>query len=111
VSDVTNDDGSRDRGQAAVVFVVVVCVAFVVLAAAASVFGGRVLDRTRAQTAADAVALASVVGGRVSAQRLAEQHGVTILSWHVSDLGDGRVVSVRVRVGDATALAHATDAP
>ena len=99
----------RDRGQAAVVLVVVASVVFVVSAAALVVLGGRVVERTRAQTAADAAALASLDGGRPGAEALAERHGAELVSW-VRGPGNDEV-TVEVRLGHARATARATNAP
>jgi hypothetical protein len=101
----------RDVGQAAVVLVVVVCAVFVSTIVALSTMGTSLVDRTRAQTAADAVALASLAGGRSFGVELAERHGATLESWTLVDTADGRVVQVVVRFGDATAAARATDGP
>lgn len=99
----------RDRGQAAVLVLVLATVLFVSISAALVDLGGRVLDRTRAQTAADAAALGAVVGGRSVAETLARRHGATLLAF-VPGPGDGRVTVV-VGLGSATADAAATDAP
>lgn len=102
-------DSTRDDGQAALAMVIMVAVLFVALVMAAGTFGGRALDRTRAQTAADAAALGSLTGGRLQAHRLAHDHGATLVSW---ERGPGpHDVSVVVRLGTATATARATDAP
>lgn len=101
----------RDRGQAAVTSVFFVCVLFVAVAMALSTMGARLVDRTRAQTAADAVALASLAGGRSFGVDVAARHGAVVVSWTQAGAGDGRVVRVVVRVGGATASALATDAP
>lgn len=101
----------RDVGQAAVVLLVVVCAVCASTIMALSTMGTSLVDRTRAQTAADAVALASLVGGRSFGVELAERHGATVESWTLLDSADGRVVQVVVRVGDATAVARATDGP
>jgi outer membrane lipoprotein SlyB len=69
--------------------------------------GGDIAERVRAQTAADAAALAGVVEGRGAAERLAARHGATLVRW--SD--DGSVVTVEVRLGDAVVTARATDDP
>jgi hypothetical protein len=98
-----------DRGQAAVLLVVVSSVIFVVSITALGLLGGHVVDRTRAQTAADAAALVSLDGGRPSAEALAERHGAELVSW-ARGPADGEVTVV-VRLGDAHATARATDAP
>jgi hypothetical protein len=66
-----------------------------------------VIDRTRAQSAADAAALASVRGGRATGASMASKNGGVLVSWTQI----GRDVVVEVRVGAAVAAARATDAP
>jgi Flp pilus assembly protein TadG len=103
-------DGHRtrgDRGQAAVVLLVVVAVLLVTLSLAVAAMGRTTLDRTRAQTAADAAALAALDGGAAAAGDLAARHGAEVVAWSV----DGDEVTVTVRIGDVTATARATDAP
>lgn len=80
---------------------------FVAVLGALVSFGGHVTDRTRAQSAADAAALAGVTGGVGVATGLAERHGATLVSF--VDHGDR--VTVTVRLDDSTATASATDAP
>lgn len=99
----------RDRGQAAVLLVVVASVIFVVATTALVVLGGRVIERTRAQTAADASALVSLDGGRSGAQVMAARHGAELVSW-VRGPADGEVTVV-VRFGGARATARATNSP
>ena len=99
----------RDGGQAAVVLVVTTAVLFVAITAGVRVTGARMLDRTRAQTAADAAALASLEGGRRAAQELADRHDATLVSFVEGP--DPHRVTVVVRVGEATASAAASDAP
>lgn len=100
---------SNDRGQAAVTVMVVAAVVFMALSSATLVVGGQMIDRTRAQTAADAAALGALQGGRRVAAALAERHGGELVSVERRP-GEHRVTVV-VRVGDRTAVAAATDAP
>ena len=90
----------------------VVCVAavlLVVMSVAVASMGGDVVDRIRAQTAADAAALASVEGGRAAAVEFAAQHGAVLVSWR---RGSGtHEVTVTVRIGDAVASARARGGP
>ena len=88
----------------ALVLAVVALMAGVMLAAAA--LGDVVIERAEAQTAADAVALAAVVGGRDAASVVASRHDAVIESWHRS----GDRITVVVRRGDQHATATATDA-
>jgi hypothetical protein len=99
----------RDRGQAAVLVLVLVTVLFASMSAALVDVGGRMIERTRAQTAADAAALGGIIGGREAAETLAQRHGATLVSFaHGPDAGR---VTVVVRLGTATADASASDAP
>ena len=87
-------------------------VALVVVSAAGAALlvasvGGIVIDRGRARTAADAAALAGVLGGRDPAERIARANGGELRSYRV--VGD--VVEVTVRVGRAEATARAGRGP
>ena len=88
---------------------IVAAVLFVSLSAGILVVGGGAIDRSRAQTAADAAALASLRGGRRAALDLAERHGAELVSFTVGPISEQ--VTVVVRVGDAIAMSVATDAP
>jgi hypothetical protein len=99
----------RDVGQAAVVLVMAVAVMFSAAVAGLTVLGGRLTDRVRAQTAADAVALASLTGGHSLAAHVAERHGAAVVSW--TSERDGATVTVVVTLGHASATAQATNAP
>jgi hypothetical protein len=79
------------------------------VSSATLVVGGEMIDRIRAQTAADAAALAALRGGRGAAAELAERHGGELVSFERGP-GEDRV-NVVVQVGDRTARAAATDAP
>lgn len=93
------------RGQAATFVLLSVAVLLVAIALAVGSMGSHAVDRTRAQTAADAAALASLDGGRSAAERLAADHGAVVVDWH---RGPGpRTVTVTVRIGDTTATARA----
>ena len=96
----------RENGQAAPLLVaVLVCGA--VMVSAFGTLGARVADAARARTAADAAALAGVMGGRDEAQRLAAANGGVIESFEVM----GPDVIVRVRFRSAHASARATLSP
>ena len=94
---------SAERGQAAPLAAAVVALAVVLLIAVGRL-AGDLVDAARARTAADAVALASVIGGRRAADDLAARHDATVLGW--SRHGDDVVVTVRV--GHAVVSARAT---
>ena len=102
-------DQQADSGQSAVLVLIVAAALGAALLAALVDFGGITQDRARAQTAADAAALASLDGGRAAAAEYAQLHGGAVVSW-VSGPGDDEVTVV-VRVGDSTATARASDAP
>ena len=98
-----------DAGQSSVLVLVVALALGVALIAALADFGAVAQDRTRAQTAADAAALASLDGGATAAHDFAARHGATVVSWSRGP-GDHEV-TVRVRFGDSTAIARASNAP
>ena len=94
--------GSGPRAVAMLVTVVVLALAalgMVLVVATAGAAG----DRARAQTAADAAALAGVVDDQAAASSLARRNGAELVSFR--PLGDE--VTVEVRFGDATASATA----
>ena len=65
--------------------------------------GGVANDRARARTAADAAALAGVLGGRDAAVDIARRNGGDVEQYD----SDGNHTTVRVRVGRARATASA----
>jgi Flp pilus assembly protein TadG len=98
-----------DVGQAAVLLLVVVMAVGIALSSALVEFGAITQQRARAQTAADAAALASLDGGVSAAAKYAERHGATVVSW--SQGPESHQVTVVVRLGETTATARATNAP
>ena len=66
-----------------------------------------VVDRARAQNAADAAALAGVARGEAAAGAIAAANDATLVAWSRS----GYEVTVTVRVGERQATARATNAP
>lgn len=103
---VHGKDGERDRGQA-IVLVLALVVLAVVCAVAMGRFSARLVDQQQAQLAADAAALAGVVGGRGAAERLAAANGAVLTDFVV----EGDEVFVEVQVGGEPARARATRAP
>ncbi len=101
--------GEHDDGQAAVLFVIVASVLFVASIAALAVVGGRIVERARAQSVADAVALASLDVGPARADVMARHHGAELISWVEGP--SGKEVTVIVRLGTAQATARASNAP
>ena len=100
---------SARRGEAgqAVVLVLVVVVFAVFGAVAVGRFAARVHTVEQAQVAADAAALAGVIGGESSAAALARRNGGVLRSFRV--VGDD--VLVTVEVDGALGTARASRAP
>ena len=107
--DVDRGPAGRDRGQAAVLLILVVAVLAAATMSGLGRLGAHVRDRVHAQSIADAAALASLGGGRGQAVAVSTANGATLVSW-----ADGPApgeVTVVVRVGSALATARASDAP
>jgi hypothetical protein len=105
----------RDRGSMLVLATMVgTAITAAVLLAIEPVLIGLV-DRQRAQAAADAAALAGVTDGRAGAAALAAANGGVLVSWSESVDGTAAevavVVEVVVDVDGRRAAARATDAP
>lgn len=99
----------RDRGQSAIVVLMMGAVLFVAVSTALVVMGTTVIDRTRAQSVADAAALAALDGGPGAARGMAARHGARLDSFAE---GPGAFeVTVVIRLGDTTATARASAAP
>jgi hypothetical protein len=96
----------NERGQAAPLAAAVAALA-VVLTIAVGRLAGDLVDAARARTAADAVALASVIGGRAAGEGLAARHHATVIGWS----RHGADVLVTVQVGNAVVSARATGGP
>ncbi len=99
-------DGRRNNGQAVVLLLTVVVMAALSVVAV-GLFSQRIVDRGRAQTAADAAALAATEGGRAAAQRLAAGNGAVLVGY--AEAGD--VVMVVVELNGERVTARATDGP
>lgn len=97
---------TTDRGQAVLLMTVVVVFAALVAIGVAHA-GAVVLQRQRAQTAADAAALAGLDGGQVASARLAAVNGAQLVSFD----RQGLVVTVVVSLGRVQARARASDGP
>ena len=99
-----------DRGQAAVLFVIVVTALAAMMVSGLAAVGVAARDRVRAEAAADAAALAALgASGAGEAARVAAANGATLVSWATGPGPDE--VTVVVRVGGASATARATDRP
>lgn len=100
----------RDSGSGTVVMVAVVSVAMTV-ALSVSTFAKSVVHDVKAQSIADAVALAGVAGSRIAAERTAAANDAEMTDFDVqwSDSGDSTVF-VTVSVGGRSARAWASDA-
>lgn len=98
---------ARDRGSMLVLAVLVgVAMTAAVTLALVPVLTGLV-DRQHAQSAADAAALAGVIGGRSESEAVAAANEATLVAWSRA----GHEVTVTVSVGGQQASARATDAP
>src|SRR6476646_10249961 len=95
-----------DRGQAVVLLLAVVVVAALAVVGIGQ-FSARIVDRGRAQTAADAAALAATSGGRPAAVRLASANGAILIGY----AEDADAVTVVVELHGETAQARARDGP
>ena len=105
--------GTRLTGEcvgASIVVLAVVVVLVQVMSVAAGTVGRAVVDRTRAQIAADAVALAGVTDEAL-AERVAAANGGRIVALERRGGPLDRTVDATVAVGRATGIARATLAP
>jgi hypothetical protein len=107
--DVGYGNRGHDRGQAAIVVVIVGAMLFVAALTGLSTLGARVTDQARAQSVADAAALASVEAGRVAAESLVAGAGAEVVSWSRGPAPGEVTVVVRLR--EVTATARATNDP
>jgi hypothetical protein len=96
----------QDRGQAVLLLLAAVAMAALGVVAIGA-FSQRLVDRGRAQTAADAAALAALSGGRAAAAELAGRNGADLVGF--DQVGD--LVTVVVEVDGERARAKATDGP
>jgi uncharacterized membrane protein len=78
-----------------------------IVAVAAAQFGARLVARHRAETAADAAALAGTTSGASGARRLAAANGAVLVEYREV----GNEVTVTVVVRGERASARATDGP
>jgi Flp pilus assembly protein TadG len=101
-----DDTAGRQRGQAVVLLLAIVTLAALAVLAVAE-FSGRVASRSRAQTAADAAALAATTGGRTAAERLAAANGGRVVGY----VANGDEVLVIAEVDGEVARARATSGP
>ncbi len=100
-----------DPGSIVLVMALVLVVAGT-LAHAVADLGVAMAERRRAQSAADASALAAVVGGRSAAARVAARNGAALVVVQLTTGAEGATTAtVEVAVGDARARARATDGP
>jgi hypothetical protein len=99
--------GVRDRGSM-LVFVMLVGVAFTAAVTLALLpVLTALIYHARAESAADAAALAGVTGGEAASGAIAAANGAALVAWSRS----GHDVTVTVQVGEQEATARATDEP
>ncbi len=94
--------GGGEVGQASALMLGVLALAIVVLMALVPLAQGAI-QRSEAQTAADAAALAGAAEGEDTAREVAHANNGILISWRAS----GDDVWVEVRVGRARAVAKA----
>jgi Flp pilus assembly protein TadG len=93
----------RDERGSVTVLVAVLLTLVAALCVSLSNLGAAAGDRARAQSAADAAALAGVAEGREAAERLAARNGAVLVDYRE----DEATVDVRVEVHGANAQASA----
>ncbi len=96
----------HERGTVTVLMAGVMMLAAVMMWGAAQ-FGGAMVARSQAQTAADAAALAGAVNGEQAAYNLAAANAATVVSFSLVTSESGNDAHVTVSVGDAQASADA----
>ena len=97
--------GDCDRGNVSILMIGVVALSLTCVLSLVSL-DMRLNQSVSAQTVADAVALAVVNFGAGVAHEVADRHHGVIEKMDISEMG---VVTVTVRVGEALAIATATD--
>lgn len=101
---------TRDAGQAIGLVLISIALIVTVLFAVTAI-ATRITQRSVAQSAADAAALAGVVGGRTDAETVARRNGALLVAFDIDRVDQDVTVTVRVQVGDESALAVASTAP
>ena len=96
-----------DRGNVSILMIGVVALSLTCVLSLVSL-DMRLNQSVSAQTVADAVALAVVNFGAGAAHEVADRHHGVIEKMDISEMG---VVTVTVRLGDALAIASASDLP
>lgn len=99
-----------ESGGASIIVLALVVVLVQVMSVATGTVGRAVVERTRAQNAADAVALAGVLDEAL-AERVAVANGARIVAFDVRGGPLDRTVDATVAIGRATGVARATLAP
>lgn len=96
----------HERGTVTVLMAGVMMLAAAMMWGAAQ-FGGAMVERSQAQTAADAAALAGAVNGEQAAYNLAAANAAAVVSFSLVASETGTDARVTVIVGDAQASADA----
>ena len=99
--------GDCDRGNVSILMIGVVALSLSCVLSLVSL-DMRLNQSVSAQTVADAVALAVVNFGAEAANEVADRNDGVIEKMDISEMG---VVTVTVRLGDALAIASASDLP
>lgn len=93
---------TRERG-AAIPMLALSLAIFLILSTVIVGVGNEAAKRTRAQSAADAVALAGAAGGQSEADRMAHKYQANLLTFSI----DGSTVSVVLLLDGIRSYAHA----
>ncbi len=101
---------SGDGGQATGLILMSIAL-IATVAIAVSGVATRMAQRSRAQNAADAAALAGVDGGRGSAEEVAARNGAALISFEHHRDTNGVIVTVVVTLGGEQAIARASTEP
>lgn len=96
----------NDRGQASLMAMALMAIVLVCAVAVARV-GVRLGEHAKARAAADAAALAGVIGGQRRAAEMASANGATLVSF----VREGDEVVVMVSLSGIAATARATNGP
>jgi Flp pilus assembly protein TadG len=100
----------RERGQAIGLLVIAVTLIMATVAGIARLSIGMA-QRSRAQNAADAAALAGAVGGYAEAFRAAEHNGSHLVSYTRVGQAGADTFTVTVQSGDQSASARVSNQP
>jgi len=105
-----NPNPDTDRGQAFGLILIAIAL-IATTAIAVGLVGARFHDRSTAQSAADAAALAGAIDGQDAASAVAARNGADLVAYSETRTGADVTVSVEVIVDGESAIARASTAP